>query len=111
MRQSTVAISLLAVALVISNGWWAYRTLDAGITSTYQSTSLEESQQALAQALAVIKANAGSNPSRAEIIAAAKAAWPEVEPFEKDGYLWVGRLGLRFNEAGRLVEAIAGAAS
>lgn len=108
MRKSTVAISLLAVVLVLSNGWWAYRTLDAGITHTYQSASLEESQQALAQALAVIKANAAANPSKAEVIAAAQAAWPAVEPFEKDGYLWVGRLGLRFNDAGRLVEAVTG---
>lgn len=111
MRQSTVVISLLAVALVLSNGWWAYRTLDTGITNTYQSASLEDSQQALAQALAVINANAGTKPSREEIIAAAQAAWPAVEPFEKNGYLWVGRLGLRFNEAGRLVEVIAGVAS
>ncbi len=95
----------------MSNAWWAFRSLDAGITSTYQRTSLEASQQALAQALAVIKAVAGPNPSRAEVIAAAQAAWPAIEPFEKDGYLWVGRLGLRFNEAGGLVEAIAGAES
>lgn len=108
MRQSTVAITLMAVVLVLSNGWWAYRTLDAGISHTYQSASLQESQQALTQALAVIKANAAANASRAEVIAAAQAAWPAVEPFEKDGYFWVGRLGLRFNEAGRLVEAIAG---
>lgn len=108
MRQSTVAISLLAVVLVLSNGWWAARTLDAGISRTYQRASMEETQQALAQALAVIKANAGASPSRAQVILAAQAAWPSVEPFEKDGYLWVGRLGLRFNEAGRLVEAVAG---
>lgn len=108
MRQSKVAISLLAAVLVLSSGWWACRTLDAGITSTYQSASLEASQQALAQAFAVLKVNAEANPSKAEVIAAAQAAWPAIEPFEKDGYLWVGHLGLRFNEAGRLVEAIAG---
>ena len=108
MRKSSVAISLLAVALVLSNGWWAYRALDAGVTHTYPGASLEEAQQALAQALAVIKANAGPNPTREQVISAAQAAWPAVEPFEKDGYLWVGRLGLRFNETGRLVEAVAG---
>jgi hypothetical protein len=86
MRKCSVAISLLAVALVLSNGWWAYRVLDAGVTRTYQSASLEEAQQALAQALAVIKANAGPDPTREQVISAAQAAWPAVEPFEKDGY-------------------------
>lgn len=109
MRRSTAAIAGLATALVVSNAWWAYRLLDAGVTHTYQSASLEESQQALAQSLAVIKVMAVSNHSQQAVIDAAKAAWPGVEPFEKDGYLWVGRLGLRFNAAGRLVEAVAGA--
>lgn len=108
MRRSTVTISLLAAALVVSNAWWAYRILDAGITYTYQRASLEESRQALSQALAIIKASGASNPSRTRIIAAAQEALPAEEPFEKDGYWWVGRLGLRFNDAGRLVEAKAG---
>lgn len=108
MRRSTVAISLLAATLVVSNAWWAYLTLDNAVTRSYQSASLEESQQALSQALAIIKANGSSSPSRANVVAAAHAAWPAVDPFEKDGYLWVGRLGLRFNQAGQLVEAVAG---
>ncbi len=109
MRRSTAAIVGLSAALVVSNAWWAYRLLDSGVTHAYQSASLEESQQALAQSLAVIKAMAVSNHSQQSIIDAARAAWPGVEPFEKNGYIWVGRLGLRFNAAGRLVEAITAA--
>ena len=108
MRRSTIAIAVLATALVASNAGLAYRLLDAGVTHTYQSASLEENQQALSQALAVIKAAGAPDYSRQSIVAAAQAAWPGVEPFEKDGYLWVGRLGLRFNAEGRLVEAVTG---
>lgn len=106
MRGSTIAISVLAIALIASNVWWALRLLDAGISYTYQGASLEESQQALSQALAIVKAVGAANYSRQSIIDAAQAAWPGVEPFEKDGYLWVGRLGLRFNAADRLIEAV-----
>lgn len=81
MRQSTVAISSLTDAQVVSNAWRAYRLLDAGVTRKYQSASLEESQQALSQALAIIKATAASNASRESIVAAARAAWPPAEPF------------------------------
>lgn len=108
MRKTTIAISLLAVALVATNAWWAYRLLDAGVSYTYQGASLEENQQALSQALAVIKVLGTNNASREKIVQAAQAAWPSTEPFEKDGYLWVGRLGLRFNQAGHLVEAVSG---
>lgn len=106
MKKPALAIVLLGLALVASNVWWAYRALDAGISYTYLSVSAEESQQGLAQALAIIKATANHGATRAEVIAAAKKAAPGLEPFEKEGYLWVGSLGLRFNEAGQLVEAV-----
>lgn len=106
MRKSTVAITLLSVALIASNAWWAYQALDAGVSYTYQGISLEENQQGLSQTLAIINVAAAQGASRAEVVAAAQKAWPSSEPFEKEGYLWVGRLGLRFNEAGQLVEAV-----
>jgi hypothetical protein len=106
MRRTTIAISLLAITLVVTNAWWAYRLLDAGVSYTYQGASLEENQQALSQALAIIKVLGTNNASREQIVQAAQAAWPSTEPFEKDGYLWVGRLGLRFSQAGHLVEAV-----
>lgn len=108
MRKTTIAISLLAIALVVTNAWWAYRLLDAGVSYTYQGAALEENQQTLSQALAIIKVLGKNNASREKIVQAAQAAWPSTEPFEKDGYLWVGRLGLRFNQAGHLVEAVSG---
>ena len=108
MKITTVAISLLAVALVVTNTWWAYRLLDAGVSYTYQGASLEENQQALFQVLAIIKVLGTDKASREQVVQAAQKAWPSTEPFEKDGYLWVGRLGLRFSEDGRLVEAVTG---
>ena len=99
---------MLTVALVATNALWAYRVLDLGVTLTYQGASLEENQQALSQALAIIKTSAKPNASRAQVVEAAQKAWPSSEAFEKEGYLWVGRLGLRFNESGRLVEAVSG---
>lgn len=108
MKRTTIIISLLIIALVATNAFWANRVLDLGITLTYQGTSLEENQQALSQALAIIKTSAKPNASRAQVVQAAQKAWPSSEPFEKEGYLWVGRLGLRFNESGQLVEAVSG---
>jgi len=106
MKRSTVAIMLLGAALMASNAWWAYHVLDRGVSLTYQGESLRESQEGLSQALAVINATAAHGASRTQVVAAAQKAAPGFEPFEKDGYLWVGRLGFRFNEAGQLVETV-----
>ncbi len=106
MKKSTFLMVLLTTTLVASNIWWAYKILDAGVTSTYQKAALEENQQALLQTRAVIKVLAIPNATRAQIIEAAQAAWPSFEPFEKDGYLQVGRLGLKFDKTGHLIEVI-----
>jgi hypothetical protein len=106
VKKATIAIAALSAILVGSNAWWAYQVLDAAVAHDYQGASLEENQQALGQSLAILKVAAAKGAARRQVISAAHAAWPEVEPFEKDGYVWVGRLGLRFNEAGQLVEAV-----
>ena len=108
MKNSAIIIILLTVLLVGSNAWWFYRLVDAGVSYTYQGVSLEENQQALAQSLEIIKALASSDVSREKIVAAAQKTWGATEPFEKEGYLWVGRLGLRFNETNQLVEVVKG---
>ena len=108
MKKTTITISLLAAVLVVTNAWWVYRLLDAGISYTYQDVSFKENRQALSEALAVIDVLGKNATSREQVVQAAQSAWPSTEPFEKDGYLWVGRLGLRFNEAGHLIEAVSG---
>lgn len=106
MKRSTVAIVLLSVALVGSNIWWAYGALDAGITYTYQQDSLQKSQEALKQALAVIKASAQGAKKGAVLAAAISNAEGATEPFEKGGYIWVGSIGLRFSQGGHLQEVV-----
>jgi hypothetical protein len=108
MKNLIIIIIFLTVLLVGSNAWWVYRLMDAGVSYTYQGVSLEENQQALAQSLEIIKALASSDVSREKIVAAAQKAWDSTEPFEKEGHLWVGRLGLRFNETNQLVEVVKG---
>jgi predicted DCC family thiol-disulfide oxidoreductase YuxK len=108
VTKSTAIISVLIAGLAASNAWLAYKVLDVGVTLTYQSASLEEEQQASKQAMAVIEVLAKLGATRSQIVSAAQKAWPVVEPFEKDGYTWVGRLGLKFNKQDQLIEVIRG---
>ena len=46
-------------------------------------------------------------PSCAETPAfgpAARLPGDTFEPFEKDGFVWIGRIGLKFNDRGQLIE-------
>jgi hypothetical protein len=105
MKRTTIAILLLGAALVVTNVGWAYRALDCGVTVAYQSDSLGMHERALAQALAILRASS-PQAKREDIVVSAAAATGATEPFEKDGYLWVGDLGLRFSETGRLVDVV-----
>ena len=105
MTRAKGAIVLLAVTLVASNLWWVYCLLDTGVTQTYMSVALDDNKQALAQTLALLPVVARPGVSRSEVLAAARSAEPSAAPFEKDGFVWVGQIGLKFNERGQLVEA------
>lgn len=102
MSNTNLKLAVLIAALVTSNLWWAYRVLDAGVSVTYREAVNE---QALAQALALLPAVARPDATRSEVEDAARAAAPSSDPFEANGFVWVGKIGLKFNKQGRLVEA------
>ena len=108
MGKSNIAIGLLVIALVASNAWWAYRMLDWGVTQTYANDVHEQTSELLGQALAILPLVAKENASRGDILAAARSPNSVTLPYEKDGFVWVGHLGLKFNEHGRLESAVAG---
>ncbi len=106
MSTSKTKILALITMLVGSNLWWAYRTLDNGITLTYTEDSLEQTARGFNQAIAIIPLVA-QQASQREIVSAAKTASElDIEPFEKEGYLWVGELGLKFDTAGKFVGVV-----
>lgn len=105
MRSARIGIVALVTALVASNGWWAYRMLDEGITITYLDASLKDNQVALSQTLAILPVVARGEASREQVLAAAKIPGDDSDAFEKDGFVWVGRIGLKFDEHGRFLSA------
>ncbi len=105
MNKHRVTILALSLLLVASNAWWAYNALNAAVTAGYREASFHEHHEALAQALAILPVAARPQVTSAQILESAKQAARTSESFEKDGFVWVGHLGLRFSEAGRLLEA------
>lgn len=104
MTRSGIAIASLSAALAVTNLWWAYAVLDAGVSYTYLKVSYEDNREALAQLIAVTPILARGNAGRDELIAAAQREASDPSTFEKEGFLWVGRIGLKFGPNGELRE-------
>jgi hypothetical protein len=105
MKKSTVAIIMLFVLLLASNIWWLYKTIDFGVTYTHMLDTYEITDKALNQAITLLPVVAQDNISRENIIKAASLPNDTIGPFEKEGYVWVGEIGLKFNEQGKLIKA------
>jgi hypothetical protein len=91
--------------LVVSNVFWAYKLLDAGVSYTYLHNSYEDARGLALQALAILPEVASASVTRQRVIDAAIRARPGSDPFEKEGLVWVGDIGLRFDQDGKFVEA------
>ncbi|WP_133155178.1 hypothetical protein [Kinneretia aquatilis] len=100
MRHPRHLVLALIAALIGSNAWWAYQAIDAGITRSYAEISAAETRQALAQTRALVRTMAKGSYTRQALIEAARQPVPESEPFEKEGFVWIGQLGLKFDAAG-----------
>jgi hypothetical protein len=99
-------IATLSALLVGSNAWWAYKALDGGISYTYLSASYETASELSEQTKAIVQVLTQPSASKPQVLAAAARAAKSSAPYEKLGYTWVGQLGLKFNEHGRLVHVI-----
>ena len=105
MKRTTIAIVLLSVVLVGSNLFWVYTVLDGAVSYTYLQVSYEDARGTARQALAVLSEVARGNATRQSVIDAAVRAQPDADPFEKEGFVWVGDIGLRFDADGKFIDA------
>jgi hypothetical protein len=95
----------MVVALVATNGWWAWNWLDRSVSAMYREDVCRQREAALTQAVAVIESLGRLGNHRAKIIEAARRASPGSEPFEKDAEVLVDNLAFRFDARGALVAA------
>jgi hypothetical protein len=102
MPTRTVPI-ILAALLIFTNGYWLYHTIDNGIRQTYQKVSSDNAYEELRQVRAIMAVTLKGEVSRDAVISAATKAANNSAPFEKNGFTWVGQLGLKFNDAGKLI--------
>lgn len=104
MATSKTSFIVLLVALIGSNAFWLYQSVDAGISYSYMEASATECQRMLRVAVAVIPVIADPESSKADVINVAEEI-SGTDSFEKDGLVWVSGFGLGFNESDRVAIA------
>src|SRR5690606_4576968 len=93
-------ITILALLLVITNGYWLYSVMDQGVTISYRDQQDYELEETRKQLMTVMPKLA-RNLSKEEVVSIASEQ-ADQEVFEKDGCTWVGWIGLKFSEEGSL---------
>jgi hypothetical protein len=66
----------------------------------------QDYRQALAQALEILPVAARLDSTPAKILQAARGAGSAQESFQKDGFEWIGKVGLKLDSQGRLTEVV-----
>ncbi len=97
--MKTIIITL-AVLLVGTNAFWVYVTFDNAVTASYRDQRISEYRVTSTQLSQVIPELA-SGKSREEVIKIV-SRHTDMDPFEKDGCVWIGWMGLHFTGDGRL---------
>ncbi len=94
-RRPIYLIGALVISLLL-NGLQFYKLLDVGITTTYQSVSIDTLRIQRDVAIAVCNA-ALINSQRSSIIEAASAISSNIVELPKEQTTAVGEVGLKFN--------------
>ncbi len=108
LTKQTLAISGLAVALLSTNSLWAMHAFKQAVAVGDLQQQVDDASALLDQALAVLPVVADEEASQEEVIAAAQPVGAAIAPVERDGFIWVEHLGMRFDDEGRLISVTTG---
>ncbi|MDJ0818798.1 MAG: hypothetical protein QNJ58_21490 [Desulfobacterales bacterium] len=104
MKIWKITTIVLTIALISSNVWWLHSAIDVGVTNKYQEQMMFERSGILKQIISVTP-ELSSAISKNEIVTIVKKS-TDLEPFEKEGVVWVGWTGLKFDDKNKLVKVI-----
>ena len=97
-----IAIITLSTLLVGTNIFWLYTTIDTAVTRSYMDQEIYELNASNAQAVGILKTSLAGKTK--EEIRSMAVKFTDLEPFEKEGCLWVGWYGFKFSESGLFID-------
>ncbi len=88
---------VLVALLVTSNAYWLYASIDTAITLSYRDDHIRQLDAALTQAQQLLPVAYAAEDKTSFIVAT--QALLDDQSFEKDGCIWIGQLGFKFDDA------------
>jgi len=107
MATSKTITIVLLIALIGTNAFWFFRSIDTGISYSYLHDSSTECHEMLQVAIAIIPVIADLDSGKSDVIKAAEDS-SGFDSFEKDGLVWIDGFGIGFNEMDRVEIATSG---
>ena len=100
--SSRAWIIFLVILLIGSNAYLVYNTIDFGVSHTYLEASMEDASKRAEQAVRLANLNLiGLDIAQARRLIGKDVY--DLEPFEKEGCLWVGQICLKLDDENRIV--------
>lgn len=103
MRISLILIAGLIFLLVLTNVLWVRYALNAHDDLTYQIYLTDKYKAAFEQAYTLLPVVASKGDLRSAIVETSKQTIKTTDQQEENGYTWIGFLGFKFNNEGRVV--------
>lgn len=103
MRISLILISVLILLLVLTNVLWMRNALKSQDDLIYQIYLTDKYKAAFEQAFTLLPIVASKGDSRSAIVSTTKKIIKVTDQQETNGYTWIGFLGFKFNDEGRVV--------
>lgn len=97
MEKVTVAI--LIVLLLVTNGYWLYRSIDSGVTETYRNQVDYEQIHRIAALQQICNQQLAGLP-KAELVSLLQSLFPDTHVFEKDNHIHTIWLSIRLDAQG-----------
>lgn len=94
-------IAILVVLLLVTNGYWLYRSIDSGVTHTYAKQSDHE-QAHRVEALQTLCSHQLAGMPKNELISLLQNLYPETHVFGKDNHIHTAWLSVRMNAQGNV---------
>ncbi len=100
-----IASVVLLILCITTNLWWFSANFDLATILKARDQQYYESCSALKQALEVMPSLKAAH-TVTEIVPLAAQAAGDAEPYEKEGFIWVGFLGYQFGPDGGLDKVV-----
>ncbi len=95
MNKWKVTFFIILIALILSNGFWLYTTIDLGVSYTYQQASLDDVEEAN-KFLGELIVKGSKEYKQKDILYLLRQSYPNAFIVEEDNFIKINNVTFEF---------------